>query len=413
MKRSITIVGGGLVGLSTAFFLAEHGADVTVIDHGPLGGGAARGNSGFMNATMVTPLAGPGAILSAVKSFKDPTRALRVHPKQIPLLAPWFGRFALACTESKYAASSTALVRFNRGMNSALAQLTGAGVRADLGEELMCPFHDEAFGHHFADSMSTLAGHLGLAPMTMLDGDGVRKLAPAITDHVRCGFVIPGDRAIDPLTFVDSLITVLRQRGVRLVENVPVTAVDHSGGRVKRVSSKSQSFESDEFVLTAGAGIRGLGRQFDLSIPVVSGQGYNVALPTTSGLPRPVIFEEAHAVASPFSDRIRLGGTMEFAGDNPPFDPRRVDAIIAGLGKFIDLDFAARTDTWAGSRPMSPDGLALLGRVKGWSNLTIAGGHGMHGLALAPVSGQAMAQLLIDGRSSVDLTAFNPNRFRL
>jgi D-amino-acid dehydrogenase len=104
---------------------------------------------------------------------------------------------------------------------------------------------------------------------------------------------------------------------------------------------------------------------------------------------------------------------MEFGGDNPPFDSRRVDAIIAGLGRFLNLDFASRKDTWAGSRPMSPDGLALLGRVKGWSNLTIAGGHGMHGLALAPVSGMAMAELLTEGRSSVDLSAFNPNRFRL
>ncbi len=413
MSRSVTVVGGGLVGLSTAFFLAEGGAEVTVLDHGALGGGAARGNAGFMNSTMITPLAGPGAVLNALKSFRDPTRALRVHPMQVPRLASWFGRFALACTKDKHTATSTALVRFNRGMHDALSQMTGKGVQADLGDELLCPFHDEAFAQSFAHEMSAMAAHLGLAPMQMLDGDGVRRLVPEISNHVRAGFVIPGDRYIDPRKFVDSLVTVLTRHGVRLVEHSPVTAVQHSNGRVVRVSSSSQSFESDEFLLCAGAGIRALARHFGLSVPVVAGQGYNVALPPSSGLTRPLIFEEAHAVATPFDDRIRLGGTMEFGGDTPAFDPRRVEAIIASLGRFLDLDFAARTDTWAGCRPMSPDGKALLGRVNGWSNLTLAGGHGMFGLTLAPVTGRSMAELLLDGRSSVDLSPFNPNRFRL
>jgi D-amino-acid dehydrogenase len=179
MTRSVTIVGGGLVGLCTAFFLNEHGADVTVIDKSALGSGAARGNAGFLNATMVTPLAGPGAILNTIKSFRDPTRALRVHPKQVPLLAPWFGRFAMACTASKHAAASAALVRFNKGMNAALEQMTADGVKVEVGEELLCPFNDQAFAQSFADQMSVLAAQLGLPAMQMLDGDEARKLAPA------------------------------------------------------------------------------------------------------------------------------------------------------------------------------------------------------------------------------------------
>jgi D-amino-acid dehydrogenase len=413
MSRSVVIVGGGLAGLSTALFLTERDAEVTILDHGALGGGAARGNAGFMNSTMINPLAGPGAILSAVKSFRDPARALRVHPMQVPKLAPWFIRFALACTAKKHASTSKALVDFNRPMHDAIATMRTAGVSVELGDELLCPFHDVAFAEKFAGEMSELATHIGLAPMQMLDGDEVRRLVPEITDHVRAGFVVPGDRMIDPRVFVDSMIDVLKNRGVRLVEHAPLTSVEHANGRVARVMSNGQAFTADEFLLTAGAGIRTVGKQFGLSIPVVAGQGYNVALPTSPGLTRPVIFEEAHAVATPFADRIRLGGTMEFGGENPAFDGRRVDAIIAGLGKFVRLDFTARKDTWAGCRPMSPDGKALLGRPKGWSNLSIAGGHGMYGLTLAPVTGRAMSELLLDGRSSTDLRPFDPNRFRL
>ena len=87
-----------------------------------------------------------------------------------------------------------------------------------------------------------------------------------------------------------------------------------------------------------------------LRLEVVAGQGYNVALPTSPGLGHPVIVEEVHAVATPFADRIRLGGTMEFAGDSPPFDARRVDAIVRSMRRYLDLEWAARRDAWAGSR---------------------------------------------------------------
>lgn len=148
-------------------------------------------------------------------------------------------------------------------------------------------------------------------------------------------------------------------------------------------------------------------------MPVIPGQGYNVGLPTSSTLSNPVIFEEVHAVATPFADRIRLGGTMEFDGDEPRFDQRRVDAILTSMRQVIELDFDAHFDTWAGSRPMSPDGLPLMGRPRDFSNLVLAAGHGMFGLSLTPVSAIALSELVLDGRSSVDLSDFDPDRFTL
>lgn len=413
MSTSTAIIGGGLVGLTTAFFLTEAGAEVTVVDHGALGGGAARGNAGFMCATMITPLAGPGAITSALRSFRDPLRALRVHPAQVPRMAPWFLRFALASTAKQHHAGSAALVDLNRGLRESLAQLVTGGVDVTLGNEILVPFHDEALATKFANEMSGLAALLELPAMTMLDAVGLRALVPALTDYVRAGFVMSGDRAADPRAYVDSLIDVLRRRGVRMIENAPIERFESANGRVLRAHTRQGAVDASEFVLSAGAGVQQLGRMLDLRIPVVAGQGYNVALPTTAALDRPVIFEEAHAVATPFGDRIRLGGTMEFGGNNPRFDARRVDAIIGSMKRFLHLEWDERTDTWAGSRPMSPDGLALLGRVKGWSNLTLAGGHGMYGLSLSPTSGRAIAELLVDGKASIDLRPFDPNRFRL
>ena len=120
--------------------------------------------------------------------------------------------------------------------------------------------------------------------------------------------------------------------------------------------------------------------------------------------------EEAHAVATPFADRIRLGGTVEFAGDSPSFDARRVDAILRSMQPFLDLDWESRRDAWAGSRPMSADGLPLIGRTRRFANVVIAGGHGMYGLTLAPATARAVAELIVDGDPSTDLAAFDPDR---
>ena len=148
----------------------------------------------------------------------------------------------------------------------------------------------------------------------------------------------------------------------------------------------------------------------DLQLQVIAGQGYNVALPTSATLAHPVIFEEAHAVATPFADRIRLGGTVEFAGDSPTFDARRLDAIVRSMRPFLDLDWDSRHTAWVGSRPMSADGLPLIGRTRRYTNVVIAGGHGMYGLTLAPSTARAVAELIVDRRTGSDLTAFDPDR---
>ena len=224
---------------------------------------------------------------------------------------------------------------------------------------------------------------------------------------------MPGDRSIDPRRYVDSVIAILRNRGVRFMEHTAVIKVISSGDRILRLETSGGAVDADEFLLSAGAGSRLLAKQFDLRLAVIPGQGYNVGLPTSSGLQQPVIFEEVHAVATPFDDRIRLGGTMEFGGDNPPFDGRRVEAIVASMRVFLDLDWDHRFDTWAGSRPMSADGLPFMGRPKRWRNVVVGAGHGMFGLTLAPPSGVAIAELIMTGRSSTDISAFDPDRSAL
>ena len=386
---------------------------MTIIDSAALGSGAARGNAGFMCTAIVEPLPAPGAIGNALKSLRDPARALRILPKAIPRMAPWLLTFARNCTASRYQSGRAALAEFNRNSSAVLERLTSQGAAVTLSRELLVPYHDVAKAEHHFKALQPMVEFGARIPDRVVDGDELRRIAPAITDHVRAGLVMPGDRSVDPRRYVDSVIEILRTRGTRFLEHTEITRVVSSGNSVRSVETSNGTIDGEEFVLAAGAGSRLLAKHFDLRLAVIPGQGYNVGLPTSPGLQQPVIFEEVHAVATPFEDRIRLGGTMEFGGDHPPFDARRIESIITSMRRFLDLDWDERFDTWAGSRPMSADGLPFMGRPKRWRNVVVGAGHGMFGLTMAPPSGVAISELIMTGRSSTDISAFDPDRSAL
>ncbi len=408
----VTVIGGGLIGLTSALFLHDAGATVRVIDDGPLGGGASRGNAGLVCSAILGPLAGPGAVLNAIRSLPKQDTALRLHLRHLPRNVGWFLTFARACSTKRYTEAQRALARLNLHSPQLLDRLTASGARLTLGPALVAPFHDARLAHHFFDGLSPMREFGVAMPDRVLDGAETRALVPALTDHVTAGLLLPGEHMVDPGDYVDSLIEVLTARGVELLADHHIRSFEHHDGHVAAIVTDRGRLDTQQVVLCPGHGIAAMGRLLGLRIPVIAGQGYNVVLPENAGLTHPVISEEVHAVATPLPGRIRLGGTMEFGGDHPRFDQRRVDSIIRSYRAFLDLDWSKPTNPWAGLRPMSPDGLPLIGRPKGWDNLVVAGGHGMYGLTLAPATADAVAQLVTTGRADADLSAFSPDRFR-
>ena len=402
-----------MIGLSSALLLVDRGFEVTVVDHGELGGGASQGNAGFMCTTLLEPLAAPGAVRNALASLRDPLSPLRLRPRALPGMMGWGLHFTRAATTKRYVAGRRALAALNTRQRHAIDQLVHLGADVSPGPTLFAPYKDAKVAEHHLSTLAPMSDFGVAVPTGMLDGDELRRIVPALSPAITAGYELVGDHSIDPRVFVRSLLGALRERGATLLEHAPVTGVARSGDRITSVTTPHGTIRCDEVVLAAGAGIARVARLFGCRAAVVPGQGYNVALPTTPLLTHAVIFEEAHAVATPFADRIRLGGTMEFDGMQPRFDQRRVDAIVASLRTFVELDFGAASDTWAGGRPMSPDGLPLLGRPKDLSNVVMAGGHGMFGLSLAPATALVVSELIGDGRADTDLAAFHPDRFTL
>ena len=274
-----------------------------------------------MCTAIVEPLAGPGAIGNALKSLRDPQRALRspseAIPKMTPVAAglrPQLHRIALPVRVAR-----AGRVQPQQCRDSRTAGHPGRAV--SLSRELLVPYHDVAKAEHHFAALQPMVEFGARIPDRVVDGDELRRIAPAITDHIRAGLVMPGDRSIDPRRLsTRSSTSSNRERSHRRTHRV--TGVESSGDRVRSLTTTSGTIDGEEFVLSAGAGSRQVAKHFDLHLSVIPGQGYNVALPTSPGLQQPVIFEEVHAVATPFEDRIRLGGTMEFGGDHPPFDGR-------------------------------------------------------------------------------------------
>ena len=414
MTTSVVIVGGGLIGLTTALLLNDRGAEVTIVERSELGSGASQGNAGFLCTTLVEPLASPQVLAAAFGALRDPMGPLRVNPRALRGMLGWSLHFARASTGSRYAHGRRALAALNTRHAEALDRLRALGADIEIGPELVVAFRNQAVAEHHLSTLAPMADFGVSVPTSPLDGDELRRMVPALSAAITSGYVLDDDHSIDPRRFVRSIIASLREQGVTIHEGLPIDTVEVHGSRVVALRTAGDiRIEGDEFVLAAGAGLRPLAAKFGVRTAVIPGQGYNVALPPTPTLTHPVIFEEAHAVATPFVDHVRIGGTMEFDGERPRFDHRRVDAVVDSLKGFLDLDLDDHREPWAGSRPMSPDGLPLLGRPRGYDNLIVAGGHGMFGLSLAPTTALALSELIVDGRSATELADFDPDRFSL
>jgi D-amino-acid dehydrogenase len=408
---SVVIVGGGLIGLCSALFLNDRGVEVTVVDSGPLGGGAARGNAGLICTALLEPLPAPGAMRTAIKSLLNPAGALRLRWRELPTLTPWLLKFMQSANIADYHKGRLSLGALNSDSPNLWSELKRWDVSVETGPSLLVAMHDPAEAEKFRHELELMRDYSAIVPPTVLTGAQVREKVPALTQHIDAGFFLDNDLPVDPREVVDSLVEVLRRRGVRLIASRPIKSVDHKAGTVNGIAlTDGTRLKADDYLLAAGSGSHAVGKLFGVDIKVIAGQGYNFVLPSSPDFTHPVIFQDAHFVATPLADGVRLGGTMELTGDNPVYDQRRVDAIIRSARPLVNLDFSEPKHTWSGCRPLTSDGLPMIGRYGGWSNFSVAVGHGMYGLTLAPATGNAIAELLIDGKASVDLTPFAPNR---
>ncbi len=408
------IIGGGVIGVSAAYFLARAGMAVTVVDKQGVAAGSSWGNAGLIAPNHSVPIPGPGVLSQGLRWLLDVESPLYIQPRLDLDLIRWLWRFRGFCNE---AALDRAIPRL-RDMQRASLDLFR---RIIAQEHIACDFQDIGGLVVFRTEKGLAAGaaeaeHLarfGLK-MTLLDADAVHELEPALHPDVIGGVFQEEDAFLTPHKFVFGLADAARRHGAIILEDAEVLEFETVHARIVRVRTTRGVFEPQQVVLAAGAWSTALARMLDVRIPMQPAKGYAITLPRPKTSPRRyVIFGERNAVATPMGDSLRFAGTLELSGLHGKINPRRVNAIRQAAREYLLLpDDLPQGHVWQGLRPVPPDGMPYIGRSKRVENLVIATGHAMLGLSMGPITGQLVAELVQDQPPSLPLDGFEPDRFR-
>jgi D-amino-acid dehydrogenase len=416
----VVVVGGGIIGLACAYELRKRGADVTVLDEREMGMGASWGNAGWIVPSLSGPVPEPGLTLTALRWLLKSDSPLYIKPRLDPGFVRWLWDFWKRCNRRDYEAGIAAMARLNRSTMELYDAWQAEGVDFEMHRAgLVFAFVSEDGLRHHLDGFAYLEPH-GYSRPESLSGTEVRRMAPILSANVVGGFIVERERHLEPGALIRGLVERLTIDGVDLRPRTRVTGLlrvtgrtGSSYGRIEAVQTEDRIVEGDAFLLAAGAWSADLAAQAGFQLPVESGKGYSITIERPHvRLERPLYLGEAKVGMSPYDDSIRLAGTMELSGLSENVDQRRIDSIRRSVGRFVtEWPAGEREIAWAGMRPLTPDGLPVLGRAPRLENLFVATGHSMLGITLAPATATAMADLICASKKQVDLEPFDPGRF--
>lgn len=409
---SAVVVGAGMVGLSVAWFLREAGVDVTVVERAEPAAGSSWGNAGWLSPGLAVPLPEPSVLSYGLRALADPASALHIPPSLDPGLWLFLGRFARHCTLRRWNASMRAYLTLNEQALAAYDRLAAGGVPAEtVDAPIVAGFRDRAEASGLLRELDLMERAGQHVEVTRLDADTARAEVPQLSWRVGFALRLAGQRYIDPGGFVDALSKSFVERGGRLLTGWDVTHVGRRGAAGIRVtSSTGEQRAADVGVLATGAWLDRLARPLGVRVPVRAGRGYSFSVKTSAPVPCPVYFPGPRVACTPYQGSLRVGGTMEFRAPDAPLQRPRLEALLAAAQPLLaGVDWDSLTDAWVGPRPVTPDGLALIGATADPA-IFVAGGHGMWGMTLGPVTGAVLSDQIVTGRTSPALAPFDPRR---
>jgi D-amino-acid dehydrogenase len=412
--RHVVIIGGGIAGLSTGWFLARGGAKVTILEARTIGSGSSFANGGWLCPAQAGPLAEPGLTLFAMRSFLQRSSPLYISPRYLPHAASWFLQFRRYCTPAAYEHGMSAIARLGLDTFRLVEEWQRAGVEFEIYKQgMIYAARDEASAAAALAGLQPMREFGYLLPDALMLRDELHEFEPALSSAISAGFLIEEHWHVRSDSLMAGLAEWLRERGNEIVEGAEVTAVNVSTtGRVLSVDTPVASYEADDFLFTTGSWTEAMDQLPGPRIPIEAGKGYSFAVRPTVMPRHAVLLTDVHVGCTPFDGFLRIGGTMEFSGVNRHIDRRRVQTIVTGAkASFQPFADDQITQLWTGPRPITPDGLPVVGRAPGTRNAYIGNGHAMQGVSLSPGSGRALARLILTGELDEVLVPFDPGRF--
>jgi D-amino-acid dehydrogenase len=413
--KHIGIIGGGIIGLSSAYYLRKAGYPVTVFDQGSFEEGCSFGNAGMIVPSHFIPLAAPGMVAKGIRWMFDSTSPFYVRPRLNLSLLSWGLKFYRHANRRHVERSMPALSALSLYSKLRYRELADE-LPYDFGYHergLLMLYHEAAIEREEQET-AHLAHGLGIEARVLTLPE-IQALEPDVRVSARGGVYYPGDAHLTPSSLVRGWIAHLKQMGVHFEGNAHVHAFIVESGTVKEIRTTRGLFSADQWVVAGGSWSGWLGSAVGLRLPMQAGKGYSFTLKDVSKNTRiPTIFLEARVAVTPMGNDLRFGGTMEITGINHTVNMNRVKGIVNSVRKYYpDMEVAmpAKDKVWHGLRPCSPDGLPYIGYTRRRKNVIVATGHAMMGLSLGPGTGKVVSDLLEGKPPGVDLALFDPDRF--
>lgn len=415
MAERVVVVGGGIIGLSCAYYLERDGFDVTVIDQNQIAAACSHGNCGYICPSHVLPLTVPGAVKMALKSLFIPNAPFRVKPSLDPDLLSWMWQFAKRCNHDSMIAAGHHLKAILDFSMQAYRDLIEK-------EQLNCEWRDDglmyAFGSEksldaFAREDALLQSEFGVGARRF-DGKDVCAWEPSLRDDLAGAFLYEGDATVRPDALNKSLRDLLVSRGVQLEEQCAFSGLKKRGAKVVALETSGGILEADHVVLAVGAWSAKWERTFQCALPVQPGKGYSVTMQAPAGSPvKSMLFPEKRVGVTPMDGYLRFGSMMEFSGYDSSIPKTRLQMLRDGVNPYLVRPIEqAVEETWYGWRPMTYDSLPIIGRTPKLSNVVLATGHNMLGLSMGAGTGLLVAGIIRKEDPLIDLNPFDPARFQ-
>lgn len=409
--KKVAVIGGGIIGLSSAWYLAKEGHEVVVLDASDMEEGCSYGNAGMVVPSHVLPLAQPGMISQGIRWMFKRKSPFYVHPRLSKELLSWGWQFYRHATKEHVNTSKRALLELSLLSKELYEEHARSGLFEWKDNGLFMLYQTEKTGEEECEA-AEIARDLGLE-VDFLTANEFQALEQGTTTDLLGAIHYKSDALINPRAFMAFLKADLQQMNVRLYKSTPVSGFQLRGNKVTAIECSNGIVEADEFVLCAGAWTPKLAAQLSIKIRVLPGKGYSFIRERKEGFPAlPAILCEGKVAVSPYENTVRFGGTMEITkvGDHR-IDMHRVQGITETIRKFypeLSFDNPGASEIWHGFRPCTPTGLPLISKSQTHPNVTIATGHAMMGLSLGPATGKLVSDLIAERKSSID-----PGRFGL
>ena len=412
MKNCI-IIGGGIIGLCSAYYLHKAGHKVTIVDQSDFSTGASYINAGYITPSHFVPFSAPGMITKGLKWMLNPSSPFYVKPRLNSEFLKWAWAFKKSATASKVEKAIPVIKAIN---------LLSRDLYEDLKKTNDFNFHYERKGllmYYKSDAVGEeewAIGQRGIIEglnVKNLSFEDIKTIEPNVNLDVKGAVYYDSDAHMTPTHFMSQIISYLKTEGVTFFKNESVEDIIISNNSISKIITSKQELKADEIILATGSWSSKLSKKTGITIPVEAGKGYAININRETNITIPSILCEAKVAVTPMDGFTRFAGTMEIAGINNSINTARVNAIAnAATAYYKDLEITIeeKSKAQSGLRPCSPDGLPYIGKSSKCKNLTIATGHAMMGWSLGPATGKLVSEIISDKKTSLNLNSFSPDR---